>query len=158
MSNTVVAAIITVCGTVFVAVVSVITQLLVTRFVVCSEQQRALKQIQLERRSSLQQARHERLTDALADLLAETDPQVNAKLSHSRVVVLIHRAQLALDRTQETEAALCDAINQLGMVLQSYIPYHDEPIETRMGPLKELLAAHAKVADLGSQFLAQQWN
>lgn len=153
MTDTVIAAWITVGGMAFVAVASVLSQFCITRFVIRNEQNKIAQQVNAEHRSRVLEVRRERLAGALADLLAESDPQVNVKLDYGRVVRLIHLAQLALDRTQDSEAAVCSAINRLGLELQKYIPHHTKPVQARLGELNELLAAHAAVADLGGQIL-----
>lgn len=70
MTDTVTVAVITVGGMIVVAVASVVTQLLTTRFVVKAEQRKTIQQIQMERWSRVLEKRQDLLTDVLAELLA----------------------------------------------------------------------------------------
>jgi hypothetical protein len=155
MSDTVIAAAITVCGTVFVAIVSIVTQFFVSRHIVKSERSKIALQADIEYRTRELEKRKDQLRDTLVDLLTGTDPQIAVFFVYGNVVSHIHRAQLLLDRTDTEEAALCTAINHLGLQVQLYIPHHAKPFEEKAEEMKQLLAKHAKVADLGSQFLCR---
>lgn len=148
MTDTVAAAWIAVGGTVLVAVVSVLAQLFTTRFVMKSERQKIAQQIEAEHRAQTLRRRTDILLESMADLLAETDPQVKAEFDYGRVVSLIHRAQLVLNQNDQEEAALNAAVNQLGLELQQYIPHHARPVQERNFEVKKLLGVHAKVATL----------
>lgn len=148
MTDTVVAAWITVGGTVLVAIVSVVTQLLVTRFVIKSERQKVIQQIEAEHRAQMLEKRKDVLLESMADLLSETDPQVKAKFDFSRVVSLIHKVQLVLNHQDQEEVALNNAVNQLGFELQKYIPHHSKPFDERITEVKKLLTVHALVSKL----------
>lgn len=153
MTDTVAAAWIAVGGTVLVAVASVLAQLFITRFVMKSERQKIAQQIEAEHRAQALRKRTDILLESMAELLAETDPQIKAKFEYGRVVSLIHRVQLVLNQNDKEEADLNVAVNQLGLELQKYIPHHAWPAKERISKLKQLLGAHAKVAALAGQVI-----
>jgi len=149
----VVAAWITVGGTVFVAVVSILAQFLTTRAVMNSERQKIAHQVNAEHQSQASRKRADILLEAISELLTETDPQVKGTFDYGRVVSLIHRAQLVLSHDDQEEAALNDAINRLGLALQNYIPYHQRPARERLDQLSAMLRVHADVATLAGKVL-----
>ncbi|MHA7832852.1 MAG: hypothetical protein ACX94A_00085 [Algiphilus sp.] len=149
MTDTVFATLITVGGMTTVAIISVISQFFVTRLVIRAENNKK----QVEHAVRRFETKAELLTTTLAELLGETDLQVKAPFSYSHVVTLIHRAQLLLDRTDDSDAELCRSTNQLGLQLKKYIPHHHKPVEQRLDELKQLLGVHSKVADLAGQLV-----
>lgn len=151
MTDTVAAAWIAVGGTVLVAVVSVLAQLFTTRFVMKSEREKIAQQVEAEHRAQALRKRADILLESMAELLAETDPQVKARFDSGRVVSLIHKVQLVLNQSDQEEAALNQAVNQLGLELQKYIPHHAKPAQERLSEIKQLLDAHAKVATLAGR-------
>lgn len=151
MTDTVAAAWIAVGGTVLVAVVSIVAQALTTRFVMKSERERIAQQVEAEHQAQSLRKRSDILLESIAELLAETDPQVKARFDYGRVVSLIHRAQLVLRQNDQEEAALNDALNQLGLALQEYIPHHPKPAHERMTELRQILGAHDQVATLAGR-------
>lgn len=151
MTDTVAAALITVGGTVFVAIVAVLAQLATTRYVMKSEREKIAQQIDAEHRAQAQRKHADILLESMTELLAETDPQIKAQFNYGRVVSLIHKAQLVLDPGDQQEVALNAAVNQLGVELQNYIPHHIKPPRERIPELKRILRAHAEVAKLAGQ-------
>jgi hypothetical protein len=76
MSETVTAAIISVSGVVLVSIVSVITQLFITKSVIRSERDNLLTQHLGEEDSRTREKRQDRIIDAVSEILAKSDPQV----------------------------------------------------------------------------------
>jgi len=148
MTDTVTAALIGVAGAVVVAVVTVATQLGVTRAVIRSERDRVQQRITGEERSRRKDRREERLLDAVSELLAVSDPQAALGPEYGKAVVLIHRIQLLLDLGLPGERSLNGAVNQLGKRLHEYHFVRDRHIDDKLPETQALLEAHSSVSDL----------
>ena len=131
MSDPAQAALITVCGMVGVAGLTGFFQVLVTRFVIRSEQaklsqqltaeqDRIIKQLQEESRFRRWEAKYNRLANVLGDFIAATDPDrphdIDAWLP------LLHKIQLLLLYDKGPEQELNGALNNLGYALQGITP------------------------------------
>ncbi len=147
MSDTVLAAIVGVGGAVTVAVVSVVTQLFVTRSVIRAERERLAAQLHGEEASRAREKREERLLNAISELLAASDPQSDEGVRYGRVANLIIHVQLLLDLRVPAEKNLNDALNDLGLRLQEYHPVRQRPIDDKMVETKHLLRAHDAVIE-----------
>jgi hypothetical protein len=148
MPDTVAAAIISVSGAVLVAIVSVITQLFVTKSVIHAEREKLLTQLQGEESSRTKEKRRDRIIDAISELLAKSDPQIAPGVDYGRVVSLIHRVQLLLNLSRSNEFALNAALNQLVLQVQEYVFVQNKPIDDKVLETKSLLNAQAAVSDI----------
>jgi hypothetical protein len=147
MSDTVTAAIVGVGGAVLVAVVSVVTQLFVTRNVIRAERERLAAQLYGEEASRAREKREQRLLDAISELLAASDPQSDDGVRYGRVANLIIHVQLLLDLNVPVEKSLNGALNDLGFRLQEYHPVRQRPIDDKIIETKALLRAHDAVIE-----------
>lgn len=149
LSDTVIAAIISVGGMLGVAALAAVSQLAITRQVIQSEHRKIVQQIKGKFRSRHRERKIERLLDTLSDLVAHTDPEINPSINYPEVVRLIHRAQLLLDLDREPEARLNAAINDLGLQVGGYVSappleHFDEEPDRRAAVLR----THGKLIDL----------
>lgn len=146
MSDTEAAALITILGMIGVGLISAIAHALVTKWIISSEREKIPLQIEAEEKSQNAQKRREALIIALADLLAESDPQVKSSFEYGLVVRLIHQIEIRLAPNNDEELELIKSIHELGLELQNYIPFHSRPVDERLYQLKKMLAAHARVS------------
>ena len=155
MSDVVLAAIVGVGGAVIVAIAGAITQAAITRYVIRADREKL--QVQLLGEATLRQRekRHDRLLDAIAELLQATDPQVAPGGDYDRAVPLIGRIQLQLDQSDPAEKALNGALNELGFKLQDYIGVRHLAIDHKSLETRALLGAQGAVTDLASKVLKQ---
>src|ERR1041384_2149650 len=142
MSDTVIAAIIGVGGATLVAVVTVVTQLFVTRTVIHAERERVSAQLLGEHAVRAREKREERLLEAISELLAAADPPSHEGVRYGRVANLIVHVQLLLDLNVPAEKALNGALNDLGFRLQEYHPVRGRHIDDKLVETKSLLRAH----------------
>ena len=154
MSETVAAAIISVSGAVLVAIVSIITQLFITKAVIRAERDKLLTQLHGEESSRAREKRRDRIIDAISELLAKSDPQISPGVDYGRVVSLIHRVQLLLNLDRPNEAALNTALNQIGIQLQEYVFVQHKPIDDKLAETKSLLNAQSAVSDITRTIIA----
>src|SRR5512135_2883951 len=147
MSEPVLIAVITVGGMLGVAALTALSQFVVTRFVIRAEYRKVRDQVLNESAARQRERFLERLTEAVSELLAITDPQINQKIDYERVVRLIHGVQLLLNRELEHERQLNGALNELGLALQRFLAGEHDDVRVSLQARKELLAAHGKVLD-----------
>ncbi len=147
MSDTVTAAMISVSGAVLVAIVSVITQLFITKSVIRADREKLLTQLRGEEISRTREKRQDRIIDAVSEILTKSDPQIGPGVDYGRTVSLIHRVQLLLNLTRPNEAALNAALNDLGLQLQEYVFVQKKPIDEKMPETQALLRAQAAVSE-----------
>jgi len=141
MSETIIAAIIGVLGTIFVVIVTVITQFLTTKALIKAERQKIKEQIRREEVSRFKEKRHDRILDAISELLIVSDPQSTSGVDYGRTVNLVLRIQLMLDTTNAEESTLNIALNDLASSLQEYFPVRTFPIDQKVIETKGLLQA-----------------
>ena len=147
MSDTVVAAIIGVGGSVIVAVTGLITQLYITRTVIRAEREKLSEQLRVEESSRTNEKRKDRLLDAISELLTASDPQTAKGVNYGRVANLIIHIQLLLDLNIPTDRQLNAALNYLGLRLQEYVPVREQPIDDKSIEITQLLEAHNNVIE-----------
>ena len=155
MSDVVVAAIVGVAGAVIVAITGALAQAAITKQVIRAERLKVDHQSIREASLRQREKRHDRLLDAVADLLASSDPQVTPGGDFNRAVPLIARIQLMLDLNDPTEKALNGALNELGHGLHEYISVRHQPIEHKSLETQSLLRAQSLVTDLTNKVLKQ---
>lgn len=96
MPDLVLAALIGVGGSVLVAVVSVITQLFITKNVIKANYNNLLDQIDYNELSRTREKRLDKITETIFELLAISDAELIHKVDYDRATNLILRAQLFL--------------------------------------------------------------
>ncbi|WP_047548615.1 hypothetical protein [Methylotenera sp. G11] len=90
-----------------------------TKSLIAAELTKLQFQIKGEARTRLLGRKQDLLMDALADLIASTDPELHAEFDYSKVVTLIHRVQLLLNPTNQADSALNNATTKLGLAIQA---------------------------------------
>ena len=149
MSEVIIAAIIAVGGTVLVAIVSVITQLFITKSVINSEKEK----INLAEKARDREKRKDRIIDAISELLSTSDPQSSEGVNYGKTTNLIISVQLLLDISKQDELALNDSLNVLGRSLHEYYPVRSKYIDDKISETKALLRAHDEVIQRTRIFL-----
>lgn len=96
MPDLVLAALIGVGGSVLVAVVSVITQLFITKNVIKANYNNLLDQIDYNELSRTREKRLDKITETISELLAISVAELIHKVDYDRATNLILRAQLFL--------------------------------------------------------------
>ena len=155
MSEQVLSALVGVGGAVLVAITSTITQWRTTKLAIQADHQKIMDQIVGEMKAGSLERRHERLLEALSELLAASDPQVAPGGDYSTTVRLITRIQLMLNLQSPPEARLNGCLNRLGLVLQEYVAAQEYDIDQKSTETSALLAAHADVIDAARSVVAQ---
>ena len=154
MSETVLAALVGVGGAVLVAIVSVITQLCITKAVIKAERERISDQIRGEEISRLREKRIDSIRIAVSELLATSDPQSNRGVDYGRTCNLISQVQLLLDLRVQSEAALNGALKRIGLCLQEYVTVQHLPIDSKTAETRELLQVHSAVLETAKTVIA----
>lgn len=90
-----------------------------TKSLISAELTKLQLQLDGEARTRLLGRKQDLLMEALAELIATTDPELHAKFDYSKVVTLIHRIQLLLNPKNQADAALNDATSKLGFATQA---------------------------------------
>jgi len=141
----VLAAMVTVGGMLGVAIVGAMIQWIVTRTVTRSEHERIRIQLQSESRLRRTEQWHVRFQETIADLLKETDPEVNPEQSSEKVVPLILRAQLMLSPKEPAHSRLLALITELGLVVNGWHGTRD---------VGAILRIHGELLDAAREILA----
>lgn len=147
MTDTVFAALIGVGGAVLVALVSIITQLRITKVVITAERDRIYQRIQEEELSRLREKRTDSIRIAISEMLATADPQSKRGVDYTRTVNLVSQVQLLLNYRQPSEGALNDSLNKLCIALQEYVAVETLPIDQKMAEMTNVLRWHSAVLE-----------
>jgi hypothetical protein len=98
------------------AFVSYFAQVRATRIAVEAE----LRRLPVESRIRDEEKKIDMIREWTAEILALSDPDINANVDYRRIVVYIHRLQLILDTDRNrAHAVLNDGINKLGLLFQT---------------------------------------
>ncbi|MGD1046649.1 MAG: hypothetical protein ABR936_15180 [Bacteroidota bacterium] len=141
MSEIIFVAIIGVAGSVLVAIVTVITQLFVTRAVIKSEHLKISQQLHGEELSRLREKRRDRILDGISELLTTSDPQSTNGVDYGRTTNLVLQVQLLLDLTNTDEKELNSSLNRLAAKLQEYVVLRKHPVNDELPQTINLLQA-----------------
>lgn len=114
MSDTVIAALITVGGIVATAITAAIVQIKITRMIISSEYRKVGEQIVAETRARRSELRASRMLDHVSGLIDLVDPEINESFDYPAIVARILRVQLFLNRTHPLEKDLNRALNNVG--------------------------------------------
>lgn len=157
MTDSVIAALITVGGTASVAVVSILTQSVTTKAVIRAERRKALDLVRAESESRAHEKRAELVREDVAELLGMVDPQINATVDYTLVVRRVLRLQLLLDRSLPAEARLNGALNHVGLAAQRYVLQGRQGSDSdRLHEQKLLLEAQGALLDAAQPLLRVQ--
>lgn len=147
MTDPIASALIAVTGMLSVAILGAIVQVAVTREVIRNEFTRVAEQLAREAGYRRGEAKATRVADAVAHLLALSDPESNANIVYRDVVALIHRIQLYCDPGIQPDRDLRGALNELGFALKAYLKLPDRFDETGEDVYRSILEIHSRVAD-----------
>ncbi len=143
MNDIVVSALLTVGGMLGVAIVTSVVQWRVTKALIASEHTKALAQVQREAALRATRQRRALLHEVLAELLSTTDPQINERIDERRMVPLIYKAQLLLNRDESNERALIGGLDRLVVAIRRSVGEQNldpQEIEAAMLGKKEQIA------------------
>lgn len=155
MSDSVMAALVGVGGSVIVAIVSVITQLYSTKYVIKSNYNSLLDQIDYNELSRTREKRLDKISETISELLTFSDAELISKVDYDKSVNLILRTQLFLFVGNNLEYSLNTALSSLGHRLRAFITVKDMPIEKRLTETKELMIAQSDVIEKTREVLSQ---
>ena len=120
MSEVIYAAIIGVGGSVLVAIVSVITQLFITKNIIKANNKNLIDQIEFSEKSNLREKRLDKISKTVSELLTVTDAEIYEKLNYSKATNLITRIQLYLNVRNKAEFKLNQSLSNLGWIKRLY--------------------------------------
>lgn len=118
--STIITAIIGLGGMLFVALMSIFTQIIITKKIIKSDFQKIQTQIKTEYDFKTKQEWIIQFRKIIADLVTETDPERNTTFSKIRLISLINQSQLMLNPTIFTEKEIFGLITHLGMVVSEW--------------------------------------
>ena len=95
-------------------------QWLVTRHTVRSESDRLRQQLFAEFHREQFTEWQSKFRETVAELLASTDPELNAKFERAKVVPLVLRAQLMLNPKLPAHARVNSVVNQLALAVNGW--------------------------------------
>lgn len=115
--SAIITSLISLGGIVVVAVMSVLTQIFLTRHIVKSDFRKIKTQIQTEYDFKKKQEWINQFRKIIADLVTETDPEENDTFNNIRMISLINQAQLMLDSSKMNESEILGEIVHLGSIV-----------------------------------------
>ena len=116
MSAEIAAALIALAGVAVIAVV----QWVATRATVRAEAERLHYQLRADFHREHFAEWQSKFHDAIVDLLAATDPEINPQAEKAKVIPLVLRAQLMLNPQLPTHARVNSVINRLALVVNDW--------------------------------------
>ena len=155
MSDLVLAALIGVGGSVLVAVVSVITQLLITKNVINANYKSLLDQIDYKELSRTREKRLEKISETISELLAVSDAELINKIDYAKATNLILRAQLFLYVNVDIEYRLNQSLTILGHELRDFTFVKELPLDNRIPETHSLMEAQTAVIENTRRVLEQ---
>jgi hypothetical protein len=147
MSDLVLAALIGVSGSVLVAIVSVITQLFITKNVINANYNSLLDQIDYNELSRTREKRLDKISETVSELLSVSDAELIDKIDYAKATNLIIRAQLFLYVNIAIEYDLNQSLTTLGHGLREFIDMKELPLNNRLPETKNLMIAHSAVIE-----------
>ncbi len=143
-SGTIAAAYLTVGGMFGVALLSAITQWLITKRILKEEHKRLSLQLNSEFKVQRHQKWESDLLESLTQLLKVTDPEVNGGIDPSQVAEKVIRVQLLLDNTKQLQGQVNNLINQLALSATG-----------KMGSLdtQQILTLHGQLQDYAKKLI-----
>ena len=118
--SAIITAIISLGGMLIVAIMSIVTQIFITRHIVKSDFRKIQTQIQTEYDFKNRQEWINQFRKIIAELVTETDPELNDTFNKTRMISLINQAQLMLDTSKNDEKEIFGKITHLGMVVSDW--------------------------------------
>ena len=119
-NGTVIAAYLTVGGMLFIAIIGVISQWLITKRVVSEEHKRMLVQVESERYARQHEKWEADIIDGITGLLKATDPEINSEINSSAVTGDVLRVQLLLNTSDPNQERVNQLVNQLALIVNGW--------------------------------------
>lgn len=138
---------ITVVGTVTVAVTALLSQRSVSGAAVRAEADRQRERLRDEEAAKIREKRWDQLVDALAELQAVCDPASAPSHDLARMTVLIHGIDLMLDARIPAQRALAMAVGHLGITTSEFAAARSLS-ETTAEDLRPVWAGQSRVVEL----------
>ncbi len=138
------AAYVTVGGMLGVAFLTAMTQWIVTKNIIRSEHQRINNQLNSEFRLRQFESWQKDFKETIANLLQETDPQLNPSLNNDSAIPHILRAQLMLNLDIPSHKKVNGIINNLGLAVTGWQSDNDAAT---------LLNIHASLLDAAKDIM-----
>lgn len=117
---TVIAAYITIGGMFGVALITVISQWLVTKSIMRSEHERLKLEISSEFKNNQFSKWQEEFLETISTLLSNADPEVYPTPEREKIVPLIQKAQLLLNLNIQSHSKVNALINELGLAVNKW--------------------------------------
>jgi len=138
------AAFLTVIGMLGVAILSAITQWLITKRILKEETQRLSLRLNSEFKVQLHQKWESDVLDSLTELLKATDPEIRGGIINSEVAKKVTRFQLLLDNSKPLQGQVNNIANHLALSATG-----------KKGPVDEIeiLKLHGQLQDLAKKMI-----
>lgn len=114
-------------GSVLVAIITTKHQKNMTTKLIESELHKINTQILGESRARLLAKKEDWLTDAITELLTETDPELQAEFNYKKIVSLIHRIQLILDTRSTSQNLINRYTSEIGFAIRTIVERRSPP-------------------------------
>jgi hypothetical protein len=141
MSDTVWAAIIAVSGALITSLIAAILQIKITRRVTEGARETAVIQTKVNNRLELESRRKENIVDLISDLVSMIDPSADQPFNRRRVVSLVNRIQLRLNRKNDLERAINGYLNNICFIVDDSSSKLENPTITLLGEQGKLTDA-----------------
>jgi hypothetical protein len=141
MSDTLWAAIIAVSGALITSLIAAILQVKITRRVTDRARETAVLQTKVNNRLELENTRKDKIVDLIADLVSMIDPSAEQPFDRRRVVSLVNRIQLRLNRKNDMERAINGHLNNICFIVDGSSPKPENPAITLLGEQGKLTDA-----------------
>jgi len=110
-------AIIGLGGMVLVAILSILTQIFITRYIIKADLRKIQTQIETEYNFRKKQEWNIQFRKIIADLVTETDPDRENEFNITKMISLINQSQLMLDSANSIEKEIFGLITHIGMII-----------------------------------------
>lgn len=138
------AAYITVGGMFGVALIAAIAQWSLTKRIIRSEHDKLYKQLNSEFKSKQFEYWQSEFKEVISQLLSATDPEISSHFDKSKIIPLIHKAQLNLDVSNPSHRKVNGLILQLARAVNGWEAGHDAI---------SILKIHGALADAAKEIL-----
>jgi len=122
----VIAAAVTVGGMITVAVLTTITQWIVTKHIILSEHNKISVQINSEFKIRQFESWQNDFKEAMSLLLAATDPEIRNPFNKNEIVPLVHKIQLMLNLANPGHQKVNDLVSSLALSVNGWHQKIDE--------------------------------
>ena len=111
-----------------------------TKEIIEAEFKKINQQIVGEAKARFHARKEDQLMECVAALVTETDPELHIELDYTKIVSLIHKIQIVLDPSSESQAKINHWTSKLGFIARDVLANKAEP-ESLLKPQGELIDA-----------------